>query len=199
MNQEPRDKPSRISKTINFGVANRNRYDFVIEKARYISNNTDLEKPEKIKTEEIMSLVKEISEQRDGFIDRMMIDSAIFYTDKLVFLTKDDPENCKLELYRWAKLLHEKGEYYRAAFALNTKNSYHIKDLSCRHLAAKCYVSQDLFFIANVHIGLINITNRSMPKILKMLWIFCCCRSKLISVSTMLRVPKMNGEVLWSF
>lgn len=132
-----------MSKSINLSVVDRDKFDACLVEAFDKSLRTPQIKPEDVQGADVISLVKDIAEYRDGAAERMMDDTAIFFADKLVSLTSDQPDTCKMERYRWAKLLHEKGEYHRAAFALAVKNDYHIKDLSCRHLAAKCYVSFD--------------------------------------------------------
>ena len=82
---------------------------------------------------------------RDKFEDLTLVDTAAFFTDKLITLYQNDTDgeddnNTKREAYRMAKLLHEKEEYHRAAHFIISRN-IHKSDLSCRYLAAKCYVS----------------------------------------------------------
>lgn len=79
--------------------------------------------------------VDQLRDLRDQFNELMLIDTATFFTDKLLTLTSDD----KNEVYNMAKLLYEKEEFQRAAFFITSRN-LHQNDLSCRYLAAKCYV-----------------------------------------------------------
>lgn len=78
--------------------------------------------------------VDQLRDLRDQFNELMLIDTATFFTDKLLTLTSDD----KNEVYNMAKLLYEKEEFQRAAFFITSRN-LHQNDLSCRYLAAKCY------------------------------------------------------------
>lgn len=108
-----------------------------------------------------------LREIRDQFEALMMVDSALFFTDKLMTATpinstssstsraaaaggggseEDQMEvegtgeviTGREEAYRMAKLLAEKEEFHRAAHYL-THRSLHKIDLSCRYLAAKCH------------------------------------------------------------
>lgn len=102
--------------------------------------------------DENLNLLRKV---RDEFETLTMVDSALFFTDKLTTTTHHS-SNCspseeveqhvtfRREAYRMAKLLHEKEEYHRAAHYL-TYRDLHKVDLSCRYLAAKCHVSGFLF------------------------------------------------------
>ena len=81
-----------------------------------------------------------LAEIRDQFEDLTLIDSAAFYTDKLITCSNEGSPSSKREAYRMAKLLHEKEEFHRAAHFITLRGIHH-DDLSCRYLAAKCYVS----------------------------------------------------------
>ena len=116
-----------------------------------------------------------LREIRDQFEALMMVDSALFFTDKLMTATpinstssstsraaaaggggseEDQMEvegtgeviTGREEAYRMAKLLAEKEEFHRAAHYL-THRSLHKIDLSCRYLAAKCHVSWGMFVL----------------------------------------------------
>ncbi|OTF81508.1 hypothetical protein BLA29_007718, partial [Euroglyphus maynei] len=89
----------------------------------------------KITKEQIYSNVDEIKKIRDDFEQMFMIDTAKFFTDKLITLEQDHNDD---EIYRMAKLLHQKEQYHRAALMI-TSNNFHLKNLSARFLAAKCY------------------------------------------------------------
>lgn len=124
-----------------FKAIDREDYDAFIEAQLQKATQTKHVKVAKLTVNNVQSMLSDLAQERDNAHDKMLLDTALFYSDKLISLLAKDPDACKMERYRWAKLLHEKGEYHRAAFALTTKNSYHLKDLSCRYLAAKCYVS----------------------------------------------------------
>ncbi|KAH9414831.1 anaphase promoting complex subunit cdc16 [Dermatophagoides pteronyssinus] len=89
----------------------------------------------KITKEQIYSNVDEIKNIRDDFEQMFLIDTAKFFTDKLITLEQDHND---VEIYRMAKLLHQKEQYHRAALLI-TSNNFHLKNLSGRFLAAKCY------------------------------------------------------------
>lgn len=89
-----------------------------------------------ITEKDIYDNVEQLRELRDQFEEFMLVDTAKFFTDKLITLAKQDN---KEEVYRMSKLLHEKEEFHRAAFYITSRN-LHQQDLSCRYLAAKCYV-----------------------------------------------------------
>ena len=91
-----------------------------------------------ISEKDIYDNVDNLREVRDQFEEFTLVDSSKFFTDKLITLVKDDNQK-KEEIYRMAKLLHEKEEFHRAAFFITSRN-LHQNDLSCRYLAAKCYV-----------------------------------------------------------
>lgn len=78
---------------------------------------------------------------RNEFDELTLTDTAVFFTDKLVTLTNQSKD----EVYQMAKLLLEKEEFHRAAFYITSRN-LHLQDISCRHLAAKCYVCFFRFF-----------------------------------------------------
>lgn len=92
-----------------------------------------------ITKQDVYDNVELLREVRDQLEELTLVDSAKFFTDKLITLLANDPSRVKEEVYRMAKLLHEKEEFHRAAFFITSRN-LHQQDLSCRYLAAKCYV-----------------------------------------------------------
>lgn len=93
-----------------------------------------------ISESQIHENLEQLAKLRDHFEDLTLVDTAAFYTDKLITCAKDGSASSKREAYRMAKLLHEKGEFHRAAHFIIMRGIHH-SDISCRYLAAKCYVS----------------------------------------------------------
>lgn len=104
----------------------------------------------KITKRQIYSKVDQIKKIRDDFEKMFLVDTAQFFTDKLITLEhNDDHDNdADSEIYRMAKLLHQKEQYHRAALMI-ISNNFHLKNLSARYLAAKCYVCH-LFVIYQI-------------------------------------------------
>lgn len=63
--------------------------------------------------------------------------TAAYWSNKVITLT----ENNKDDIYILADCFYHLKEYHRAFYAIES-NEFHRFDLKCRHLAAKCHVSQ---------------------------------------------------------
>lgn len=69
------------------------------------------------------------------FIEDEDFQSAAFWCDKVLFLSKHPDE----DVFVQSKCFYHLGEYHRASYCITSRN-LHKTNLKCRHLAAKCHV-----------------------------------------------------------
>lgn len=90
----------------------------------------------KRKTEEAnQKLLNNLRQTVHQFIEDEDFQSASFWVDKVVFLSKNRDEDVFLQ----AKCFYHLGEYHRASYCILSRD-LHKTNLKCRHLAAKCHV-----------------------------------------------------------
>ena len=85
--------------------------------------------------------VQQLRQVVNELIEKQEYKSALFWADKIVCLSSEDPADVLTQ----ARCLYHLKEYHRAVHCIKSR-SLHLCSLSCRHLVAKCHVSLKLWF-----------------------------------------------------
>lgn len=87
--------------------------------------------------EKLIEIFRQTAKQ---FMNNEDYESAAFWADKVVFLSKNN-EN---DVFMQATCFYRLSEYHRASYCISSRN-LHKTNLKCRHLAAKCHYAAKEF------------------------------------------------------
>ncbi|XP_074658547.1 cell division cycle protein 16 homolog [Tubulanus polymorphus] len=109
----------------------------------------------------IMTSAVNLQRLRDmvrGYIDKHQYNSALFWADKLVSLSKGETQ----DVYWYAQTQYLTGEFHRAANLITSKK-LHKTHVACRYLAAKCHYETKEYQEALDILDLVESTGQKTP------------------------------------